>query len=634
MSEKKKKSAKKLWWKQHLPLLGFLVFSIAIAVTIAACKKDFIELPGSGGNSYHPGNSGSINNAVSSIATDMFEDVGKSLLSDAATDGTGWVLGAIGLSGSSGQEAEELGKINEQLVEINEKLNIMISELVQLEADVMALGCISQTDEISKNISHVDYLYSQYYTVFLQMAMDSVATPDAQLRNFVDLVVNGSSEEPSIGDILSNFKTTLWAGQSPIIEKCLDPSLIPLPTDGVWADTGYYNTIKNLTDYYYSYYVKALVLYTEANNYMAWDTANSLGLIDSTFQSSNVNTICALDNGEIVFYCTQNIDEVNSTYTSLIEFLTYGGAPYTDSVQITLMSTEPMNEFIWPRSIELYNKGVGANCPDPYIWNGSDATKKCGPLMSHYAAGLGSNHFNNTTGWYASTLDDLQHLVNVDSAKSFSSIGAYLESHGFENMVGTQKIIQVRDPVSVQLQYTIAEIEVIPFMFVDWPIIKNPDGKHRAVFSGNWDFTFLCRGKYATGSIGGTPYGQVYDFKFYSQDDHMPYPLGSSSFVPKSWLWCRAVSNDSPGYYFHFTNKDFELTDIQLPGWLKYRQDNAASGEYSYTTAYPFKLPVTRPSHITCTNSRSSTNKGGMPTKCGADLDAWLAALVPKPPVQ
>ena len=631
-TKKEEKLAKRLWWKQHSPLLGLLVFSIALAVTIVACKKEFNEPPEDADVvNYHPGGNYGVQSPESSIATDLFESVGKSLLSDAASDGTGWVLSAIGFSGSSGQEVEELGKINEQLVEINEKLNIMISELVKLDADVIDLGCISQTDEISKNISHVDYLYSQYYTVFLQFAMDSIATSEADLNDFVDLVTNGSSQEPGIGDILSNFKTTLWAGQNPIIEKCLNPSLIPLPTDGVWADTGYYNTIKNLTDYYYSYYVKALVLYTEANNYMAWDTANALGLIDSTFQSSNVNTICALDNIDIRFYCQQNIDEVNDTYTSLIEFLTFGGAPYTDSVQITLMSTEVMNEFIWPRSIELYNKGTGANCPDPYIWDGSDATNKCGPLMSHYAAGLGSNHFNNTTGWYASTLDDLQHLVNVDSAKSFSSIGAYLESKGFENMVGTQKIIQVRDPVKVALDGASSYIDVIPFMFVDWPVIKNDDKKYRAVFSGNHDFTFLCNPKVVNASVGGSTYGTTYTYEYFSQDDNMTYPLGIDSYVPKSWLWCRA-GQDS--YQFNWTNKDFELTDIQLPGWYKYRQDNAASGEYSYTTAYPFKLPVTRPSHITCTNSRSSTNKGGMPTKCGADLDAWLAALVPKPPVQ
>jgi len=168
MKEKKNKSAKRLWWKQHSSLLGLLIFSIILAVTIVACTKNTDNItPAPDVVTVHPGGITGTNGTAGNIAGFVFKELGKGALRPIAEMGMGWVLGAFGLSQQDDATEEEiadaLSEIESQLNEVNTNLTTMINELDAIEADLEQLNCSSTLSELDDEVSRVRTLIKQHY---------------------------------------------------------------------------------------------------------------------------------------------------------------------------------------------------------------------------------------------------------------------------------------------------------------------------------------------------------------------------------------------------------------------------------------------------------------------------------------
>jgi len=642
MKEKKNKSAKRLWWKQHSSLLGLLIFSIILAVTIVACTKNTDNItPAPDVVTVHPGGITGTNGTAGNIAGFVFKELGKGALRPIAEMGMGWVLGAFGLSQQDDATEEEiadaLSEIESQLTEVNTNLTTMINELDAIEADLEQLNCSSTLSELDDEVSRVRTLIKQHYNPMVGGGTGGTAPSESIMTDFVNEVLNGSNQEKGIEDILSSFETVIWNRvDGGIMTLCLKSGIMPHPAAGTFGDTLYYNQISALTDYYYGYYVNALLLYTEAKNYLAWQTAYNNGLIDSTFATSNVNTICAINDGNIQYYCNQTISELNDTYGSLKTMFTRGGAPYTNDYQVT--QNDPTKPTLWAASIEDFNEDAGAGCdvPEPYGVAGNPSLNGCGPCVGHYNTSLNHTTYRNTTAWEFANKDDLVKLIDPDSAASSYTIGSYLESKGFKYLSGTAKVVQAyNSPVSVAIDNAGLDLEVIPFFYAGFPIWP---GIKAGVFYTSAHFNVLLNGTSDTivyscgkqGEYAAVMYNYTYPWGAFADDPN------DNWYAEQYWFWAYAYGGacqyHGSNYSFDWQYQPGHTYDYDwAPGWLKSRHDAIPS---SVRPIWAFLWPIKRLPSTLCTDSRSSTNKGGMPTMCGDDFTAWLNIVLPPPPGQ
>jgi len=354
-------------------------------------------------------------------------------------------------------------------------------------------------------------------------------------------------------------------------------------------------------------------------------------LIDSTFATSNVNTICAINDGNIQYYCNQTIYELNDTYGSLKTMYTRGGAPYTNDYQVT--QNDPTKPTLWAASIEDFNEDAGANCSDPQIMTSSP----CGPTYGNFNMTLTHTTFKYTSGWEFANVNDLKRLINLDSAYSYSSVGSYLEEKaGFKNMTNTSRIVQANASVSIQLRHSRHKFDAIPFFYADWPVfLHGGSGPKWAVYEVGNDFTDVLEETYLQ-STWCSPFieGYIYTYAWvknssYGYNDNLPY-------ARDEWFTGYATGSscdpDEPmGYFFYWTEEYGSTDNNAMPGWVAERQKNPGG---AIKPAYAFLWPIKRLPSTLCTDSRSSTNKGGMPTMCGDDFTAWLNNILPPPPGQ
>lgn len=635
-TKKENKLKKRQFWRYNSPLI-FLVFSIALAVTIVACNKDFMETPEPDAtnkiNSSYAGINGT--NQVGELASFVFEQLSIGLLRKVGDAGMGWLLGSVGIAQQDGASTQEvaaaLGEINAKLTVMNNKLGKIVGELSTIGTEISKLACMESELALDDNVSWISTLMEEFNQMAAQAA-DSNAVTDAHMQSFVDRVLNGgtSSSEKDMATILNDFAVHLFQGSDGgLMTVCLDNGAIKLPKAGFGTDEAYYNQVSKITTYYYGYYASGLLLYFEANNYNSYKIASSNYGLDSTFTTVSIATICNIPDPEIIFNCGLNLAKDTTAYNDLKKIFTMGGAPYTNDYQI-LNYKSSSSHILWARSIEKYNEDVNANCPDPFIYN----ILPCGPLQGFYNKVLQETTYRKLDGWEFADAIVLQTLFpNTVNVVPSSTVGKYLEdSVGFENLVGTGKVVMAYQnygnhygiPLAgsggtASGQQGLHELYVIPFFYVDmWAsngLIIKPS-----------DFNSIFQ-RYQ--------YGDRYLCKYHSYDywctnyryHHIPALTTCDDFATCEWfVGYGTVSLRGGGYieeFFAFTDFTYENhSNNSLPGWLKYRQVNSAD--------LPALLwPINFIANPTCLPGRNVTNAGGMITMCGDDFTDWLNIILP-----
>jgi hypothetical protein len=636
-SNKKKKLTKRLWLRQDKMLLALLVFSMALAVTIVSCKKDFLNPPAPETTNAINSNNGSIHGTedLGVTAAFIFKEIGTGVLRKVGDAGMGWLLGTIGLAtqggASSAETAVELGKISTELTEIQSQLIQMNGKLDTMAFEIEVQTCANAIMNLDADITWITSLMEDYHTA-LNAAVAGVAVSETFRQHLVHNIVyggdNGSSEK-DIKTILVAFQTQLYGAPQNIMKLCLKPGVIPLPEAGFGTDVAHYNEVSRFVNYYYGFYVNALLLHNEANNYMAYDTAYQYNLIDSTHTTVSMATICSLgsQNSDIWTYCDQNNSKLETAYTDMTTIFTIGGAPYTNDYQI--LNYGSSSQTLWVRSLEKFNTDVGANCPDPMTMTKNGVP--CGPTNGYYFTPLANPTFRQLNGWTFAKTADLQTLFPSPWFTS-PTTGTYLESLGFENLVGTDKVVQATDPKEINIRILnheecstcgtlISTENVIPFFYVD----------HQST-AGLWeseaDFNYLLQPSEQPSYYWceNTYHAPCHTYVFHgpaSLTDNSSWTksfwfhgigivgLANNGYIDLPFKWSDAYSRPASNDYY--------------PGWKKLKQDN------KWIDAYAFMWPINHTANANCTVPMLSTGltKHGMVTMCGDDFTAWLDKMVP-----
>jgi len=587
---KENKITKRLRWKQHLPLLGFLVFSIALAVTIVACNKNYYTITPTETEPVSPPNFGG--GESSSIMTTLFKSMAKGAAKEVGETGMSWVITALGLADGSPDYTAEFEKIEEDLNVIIEQLNEVLAELSVIDDDLNKINCSewqSSQGEYTP-IGRIINLMAEYKTM-ANTASTGGRVPNATLADWVDQVLAQGiySSHTPMGELLTDLSTTAFQPPaSGAIPACM--AKIAAPETGSFnTDTIYYKQVKQYTDFYFNYQLQGVALLNEALHYTAWVKAGSPNSDSLSVDSTAL--ICQDPNA--MLYCNEAATYVNYLYNILIDQLTVGGAPYSD--ENLVLEYETTNPYIWPRSLEDFTIAAGDNCADPLT-----SAKPCGITANKYNnENMKSVTYKGRTGWLIASND--VHLKTLLSGWTSGTAGDYLEdSLGFKNM--KNKIVVGDHTLSIELSSSDVKQNFISFFDTD---INKSLGINQPI-QNTGDYNKLAH-------KSGKNYSN-------HEDCHYNYSYSKGSGLPSSGknfysLGAKIWYVDNYGY----AQKCISFSWSTEPGWLA---SNSGS---------QYRWPISSVSGYTCTESRSNKNAGGVWTMCGDDFTAWFDFYVPRP---
>ena len=590
---KNKKELKIQWGKQNRVLLGFLVFSIAIAVTIVSCKKDNTVVP-------DPPNVTPYPTLASSAIKTLFMSAAKGATSGIVKSSMGWLFGGLGASDKSPDYTEELAKINESLQQISGQLNGVQNQLAEINQQLQILNCNQQQTSLTDQTGRIDFL-STMYKSFISAAENGGRVSNATLSDWTDQVLaqgQYTSQVP-MGQILTTMSNLLVQPQSGAIRACV-AAVVP-PEENTFDDDYYYFKVVQFTNYYYYYQALGLMLLNEALHYKAWDVAYLEN--GDIYSSDSVSVVCSDENAQ--FWCNQAASFTNTVYNSLIEQFTIAGAPYTNhEVLIQNHSTQPL---LWVKSLESFTAASGDSCVYPL----SSSNNRCGLTVGRYDDGNDDiQHvvYHGHSDWQIADASDLNTLLSGwTGGRAFS----YTNSLGF-GVLGN-KIIITPDTTSISLRNSGSNQMVVKFIdmtaqksWIDNKLYDNSDAFDRItrVQSNTW-----------VGSCA--PYqSQWYIYSSYSHWPSIP-EMGCD--------WYTGIYGLA------------EYCGGNLIGGQINWNDNASGNAPAWSTlsitpnAEQFRLLHTDVTAFECTEGRPPKNAGNVWTMCGDDFTEWFEINVPRP---
>ncbi len=595
MKKKKREQIEKYqWWSPNKALLGFLLFSMALAVTIVACNKDSstpteeTEIPPDWGGG-----------ESTSLTTTLFTSMAKDAAGDIVGAGMGWAMSALGLADGSPDYTAQLAKIDADLQVIIQQLAEIEAELSEIEAELTIINCSEWASTLSTQKGRIDDLMSNYKTLTATATTGGNVT-QAQIADWVDQVLAQGSytSHTPMGEILAELADQLYVPPSSgVIPACV--ATITQPANGTYGtDTIYYNTVKLYIDYYYSYQVQGLALLNEALHHKAWVAAGSP--VSDTLSADSISYIC--QDANAMLYCNESAANVNNLYNALIKQLTSGGAPYTQKDLV--MRYDKDNPALMPYSLEDFTTAIGDNCADPLT-----SAHPCGATASLY----NKNYFFHSTYkgyqyWWNCAPNDLSALT---SGWTSGTVGDYLENkRGFKNM--KNKVILSNGTVSIELSS--ANIHQNYISFIDTDIDKSL-GINQPTNSTN-DYNKLAH-KSGENHVNNNHCGYYYN---YTEGSGLPSSRNN-------FYTCSGVSwwTDVYGTPRMCENLKWNTE----PGWLASNASSTGYGTNQYH--WPRRLLNAGDYSLTCTEGRSLLNAGGVWTMCGDDYTAWFDYYVPRP---
>ncbi|MCP4088511.1 MAG: hypothetical protein GY746_01790 [Gammaproteobacteria bacterium] len=588
------KSNKYQLWSQNRVLLGFLVFSIAIAVTIVSCnKEEEIIIPDTPNVNPHP-------TLASSAIKALFMAAGKGATSSIVGTATGWLLGGLGLSDNSPDYTEELAKINQSLQQIMGQLNGIHDQLAEINQQLQILNCSQQQTSLTEQTGRIDYL-SALYKGYISTAENGGRVSNAILSDWVDQVLaqGAYTSQTPMGQILTTMSNLLVQPQSGAVRACV-AAVVP-PEDDTFDDDYYYYKVVQFTNFYYYYQALGLMLLNESLHYKAWEAAFLAN--GDIYSSDSVSAVCGDENAAV--FCTQAATFTNTVYNALIEQFTIAGAPYTNhEVLMQNHSTQPL---LWVKSLESFSAVAGDACSYPL----SSVNNRCGITVGRFDDlddDIQNVVFNEHSDWQIADASDLNRLL---SGWTEGRAWEYTNSLGFGILAN--KIIITPDTTSISLRNSGSNQMVVKFIdmtaqkhWIDNKLYDNSDAFDRItrVQTNTW-----------VGSCA--PFqSQWYIYTSYGT---WPYPIG---------LTCDWYT----GIYGLAEYCGGNLIDGQI-NW----NDNASGNAPAWSTlsitpnAEQFRLLHTDVTAFGCTEGRPPKNAGNVWTMCGDDFTEWFEINVPRP---
>ena len=592
MKSKKKKLTKSMWRRQHLPLLGFLIFSMALAVTIVACKKDSTTPTD---NTVKPPEF--VSDAGTSAITAVFESVGKGAMGEIGNVGMSWALSALGLAGGSPDYTQQFENIDNDLKVISAQLSAMELELEQLGQDITILNCNSQQTGINGYITSIITLQDSY-NAMMSIANDtSTILADSTMNKWVEQVldegVNGMKK------VLAGISQAMFvAGDDGIIPTCI--KALDNPKNGTF-DSTYYLSVQTITNYYYYYQALGLSYLNEAYHYKAWVAAGKPN--STSYSADSIANVCSHPDGRS--FCIDAASYTNTVYNSLLQQFSPAGAPYSDDN--FLMEYDSTNPMLWVKSLEDFTLANSDNCPDPLT-----SANPCGITAGKYNEPLSNPQIYRTYGGWIIASNDV-HLKNLLAGWTSGTVGDYLEnSFGFKNM--KNKIVMGNNNYSIELSWAQAYFNFIGFFDTD---MDKSFGLNQPTYSTN-DYNLLAPKSplYVNNNYAQKPCPNFYN---YQQPGWLPESFLQSRnnfYIICARSWVTAAIYSLP----QESCAPLEWCQGGEPGWLA----NIGTVQYRW--------PITPIAKFTCTSPYTPKNTGGIWSMCGSNFIAFLEANIPIPP--
>ncbi len=537
-----------------------------------------------------------------SLATSLFVAVAEDAAGQYGAGSTvGWALSAIGLGDASGPDyTAQLDKIDQDLQEISSQLSTIQTELTNIYNELTIINCADWSQDVLNARSSIDNRMTDYVTM-VNTARDTLNPPGlvsiSDISSWVSHVLGDSTvlgpNDVTMETALANIEDAMLAGTTGgIISACTQS--IPAPADNSFGtDTVYYNQVKLLVNYFYTYQVQALMLYSEAKHFRAWQMAGAPN--SDIYSADSISQVCS----KPTLICNQVATKTNTLYNNLVNQFTEGGAPYSDE-NLVMMYNSSSDSYLWPLSLEDFTVGAGDNCADPLTED-----HPCGITAGYYDSPSPSSVvYKGYSGWSNAASAQLTQLL---SGWTDGLAGDYLGSKlGFKNMA--RKIVISSDYVSISLNESGSTQYVVPFF--DTGLKYSDLGGGPAITTIQFQEDLLIK----TRSVGSLCKGlsTYYDNVNYNSK----LPSTANPFY------------DAVGHARHCgSNYTTPFSFSVIPGWLA-KQDNKANHE---PAAIQYHWPILSVDKLTCTQGRSHKNAGGIPTMCGDDLTAFIEYYVPRP---
>ena len=594
------KPGKKIRMK-NLILRSFLILSIAFSIlVISNCDflTNFIDDLNGGGGNPPPEFGGS---ESGSLVTSLFKAVAEDAAGQYGVSSTvGWAFSAIGLSESSGPDyTAQLDKIDQDLQMISSQLSAIQSELSNIYNELKVINCSTwATDVLNARTSINNRMYE--YTTMIRTVMDTSNSADdvtiSDIRTWVNNVLGDSAtlntNDVTIETAITNLANDMLAGPTGgAIPACTQA--IQLPADNSFGtDTVYYSNVNLLVNYFYTYQVQALFLYSEAQHFRAWQKAGAPN--SDVYSADSVSDVCS----KATLICNTVATFTNILYNNLVDQFTSAGAPYSDENLVMMYNSS--QSYLWPLSLEDFTVASGDNCADPLTED-----NPCGITAGYYDSPSPSSVvYKGYSGWSNAASAQLTQLL---SGWTSGISGDYLGSKlGFKNMA--RKIVISSDYVGINLNETGSTQYVVPFF--DTGLKYSDLGGGPAITTNQFQNDLLTKSR----SVGGLCSGLS---TYYDNVDY------NSKLPPTANPFYNAVGHARHCGSKYTTPFSFSV----IPGWLA-KQDNKTNHE---PAAIQYRWPILSIDKLTCTQGRSGKNIGGMPSMCGDDLTAFIEYFVPRP---
>ncbi len=587
----------------------FLITSLGISAFIVSCSDEVSNvITADHRSAYHQHVNGKEDDIINSAISTAFGQIGDGAFGDLGSVGMGWVLGSMGLAGSSGPNyIKQLHIIEADLDTIISILNDVDAEVHSIDSVLGVLKCALEENSLTNEIAAINTNY-EIYNTFLLSASQGDTIPNSQLMSFANLVINGNGTQPSMATALSNIQVNINE-QSGVIVACMQS--ISKPDIGTFGlDTNYYAQAQSLLSKYYYYQTIGLGLLSEAYHYNAWVDAGSPG--EEYTNADSVQKVCS-ENSQSAIDCNFVVVVTNTTYNSLLEQFSFVGAPYTDANLIFQQSSN--GGIAWVRSLEDFTQQAGSNCNFPLTND-----NLCGPTVGLYNQQLSFTTYYGTQNFQFAGNSELSLLVSdVSAIAPFPGPnGAYLDSMGFENMSNkiliADTLLKLNADDSHEYDNYMDTMHIVPFIDTEGGVFTDCDHNQSAIFN---DEPHFC---YALGYVDAT----YVDDCAYPNYSYYKMNYTVSNTASSNWYFLKGA-----GYFCNDGNWEKPIawdSPSQAPGWSYYLDNSIPQKRF----LMPVRINLG--SVQGCSEGFSPLNRGGMASKCGADYEAFLSINLPKPP--
>lgn len=603
-SKKENNSSQIPKWSKYINLKSMLSIFIFFALLLVGCYDDLTDtiVPEELDDPIIHAPSALVGSGATGSATSfLFEAAGKSVAKEVAGEftklGLGWAMGALGVTYEANEVSEQLGKIDEDLLEIIDLLGDVTLELADINHELLVLDCSEQQTALTTETGRIDFLIQEYQS-YMSTASQGGLIPPATLADWVDQVLakNAYAGQTPMGQILTTVANKLLQPNSGAITACI--KTIPSLENNSFSDLTYYDAVSHFTQYYYSYQATGLMMLVEALHYQAWVAAGSPVDIDA----DSVSVVC--QNPNALGYCTEAATFTNGVYNALVAQFTAAGAPYT--TDDLLMQNHQSNPVLWIRSLEDFTRAAGYAFIDPLVsdvsGNDENDPYPYGPTSGLWNDPMAWPHIVHYRGYSEWTFASSDHLNILLNGWSSGTTGNFLETErGFKYM--TEKLIIANNTVSITLERAPESMNAVPF--IDGTIDHSfQSGVVDDAASFN-RMTKLTKQSKACNNLGYAGTNNIWT-------DGTPITVG----------WRNSFYRISASYWT--CDQRNKIIWSSRPGWHAENLNNKAT---------QYRWPVGSTALFTnhATEGRSTKNVAGVWTMCGDDFTAWLNNVVPRP---